>query len=67
MTMAKRGSIFMKNNPLDELEDEKNDGLKETLFFNKGKKINFKEEYSEGESGSMFPTRLEQLKKSAQL
>ena len=39
--MAKRGSILMKNNPLDELEDEKNDGLKETLFFNKGKKINF--------------------------
>ena len=29
--------------------------------------MNFKEEYSEGESGSMFPTRLTQLKKSAQL
>ena len=56
--MAKRGSIIMKSNVLDELVDEKDDGLKETLFFNKGKKINHKEEYSEGESGSMFPTRL---------
>ena len=41
MTMAKRGSIIMKSNPLDELEDEKDDGKKETLFFNKGKKVNF--------------------------
>ena len=65
MTMAKRGSIIMKSTPLDELEDEKDDGKKETLFFNKGKKINFKDEYSEGESGSMFPTALTQLKKSA--
>ena len=44
--MAKRGSIIMKSNPLDELEDEKDDGKKETLFFNKGKKVNFKDEYS---------------------
>ena len=48
-------------------EDDLADGKKETLFFNKGKNIDYKKEYSEGESGSMFNVSLSQLKKSAQL
>ena len=46
-------------------EDDLKDGKKETQFFNKGKNVDYKKEYSEGESGSMFNVSLSQLKKSA--